>query len=259
MDAVLIEKRGRTALITLNRPDVLNAVNAELADGLGRALETLAQDDDLWVGVICGAGRAFSVGADLKELAAGRSIRPPAHPEWGFAGFVRHPVAKPLIAAVRGYALGGGLEMALACDLIVAGETARFGLPEVQRGLVAAAGGLLRLPRQLPLKVALEMILTGEPLSAADALRWGLVNRVVPDDQVVPEALALAERIARNAPLAVRTSKAIVYRGLDLPLDYPASAWAVNEDLAARVRVSEDAREGARAFVEHRDPVWRGR
>lgn len=258
-ETVLFERRGRTAVITLNRPEAMNAVNSQLWCEAGTALEEFAQDPELWVAVITGAGeRAFCAGADLKELAAG-GFRIPEHAaRWGFAGIVQHYVSKPLIAAVNGFALGGGTEIALACDLIVASERASFGLPEVKRGIIAAAGGLLRLPRQLPLKRAVEAIFTGEPLTAAEAQRWGLVNRVVPHEQVLPEALALAEKICENAPLAVRASKEIIYRGLDAPLDYPAEAWEINRKYRAEVMASADAREGVRAFAEKRRPRWTG-
>lgn len=165
------EQRGPVALITLNRPDAMNAVNAALSEAVGTALETVARDPEIRVAVITGAGRAFCAGADLKELAAGRGIYPPDHPEWGFAGLVQHFIDKPLIAAVNGYALGGGTEIMLACDLAVVSDQAKLGLPEVKRGLLAAAGGLLRLPRQVPVKLAMEVALTGEPIDAETAAR----------------------------------------------------------------------------------------
>src|SRR5438132_2883212 len=160
--AVLVERRGPVLLMTLNRPAAKNAINADVSAGLGEAIEILADDAELRVGVITGAGAAFSAGADLKELAANRPVLAPQHPEWGFAGIVEHYVDKPLIAAVNGFALGGGTEIALACDLVVADESAAFGLPEVRRGLMAAAGGVLRLQRQIPWRIAVEMALTGE-------------------------------------------------------------------------------------------------
>ena len=210
--AALLERRGAVALITLNRPRAMNAVNAALSTAAGSALDELASDPSLRAGVITGAGRAFCAGADLKELAAGRTVHDPRHPERGFAGIVRHFVDKPLIAAVNGFALGGGTEILLACDMAVMSSEARLGLPEVTRGLVAAAGGLLRLHRQIPPKVAARAVFTGEPIDAAAALAWGLVNEVVPVDQVLDTALALAERIAANAPLAVRASNSLSIR-----------------------------------------------
>ncbi|HZG83754.1 crotonase/enoyl-CoA hydratase family protein [Paenibacillus sp.] len=258
-EAVLFERRGRTALITLNRPHAMNAINAQIWREMGEALEAVAQDPDLWVAVITGAGdRSFCAGADLKEVAAGRSIVPEGD-HWGFAGIVQHYINKPIIAAVNGFALGGGTEIALACDLVVASERASFGLPEVKRGIIAGAGGLLRLPRQIPLKVAVEAIFTGEALTAEEALRWGLVNRVVPHEEVVSKALELAEKICENAPVAVRISKDIIYKGLDVPLDHPQEAWAVNASYMEALMNSEDAKEGPRAFAEKRKPNWTGR
>jgi crotonobetainyl-CoA hydratase len=256
--AALLERRGAVALITLNRPRAMNAVNAALSTAAGSALDELASDPSLRVGVVTGAGRAFCAGADLKELAAGRTVHDPHHPERGFAGIVRHFVDKPLIAAVNGYALGGGTEILLACDLAVMSDEASLGLPEVTRGLVAAAGGLLRLHRQIPPKIAARAVFTGEPVDAATALQWGLVNEVVPADQVLDTALALAERIAANAPLAVRASKRIMARSNEVGSDWLDAAWAMNEEEYAAVRISQDAHEGAVAFAEKRTPRWTG-
>jgi crotonobetainyl-CoA hydratase len=255
--AVLTERRGRVLLITLNRPKSLNAVDASLSRGLGDALDELARDASLYVGVITGAGRAFCAGADLKELAAGRSVHDSEHPERGFGGIVRHFIDKPLIAAINGFALGGGTEILLACDLAVISAEASLGLPEVRRGLVAAAGGLLRLHRQIPPKIAAEAIFTGQPISADTALRWGIVNRVVPPDQVVAAALELAETVAANAPLALRASKRIMIRGAGSS-DWSPEAWELNGEEFAAVGGSMDAREGASAFAEKRTPVWSG-
>jgi crotonobetainyl-CoA hydratase len=256
--AALFERRGRVALITLNRPRAMNAVNAALSTVVGGALAEFAADPRLRVGVITGAGQAFCAGADLKELAAGRGVHDPDHPERGFAGVVRHFVDKPLIAAVNGFALGGGTEILLACDLAVMSIDARLGLPEVKRGLVAAAGGLLRLHRQIPPKVAAEAVFTGEPIDAQEALRWGLVNQVVPTEKVLDSALALAERIAGNAPLAVRASKRIMARSAETGSDWDDAAWAMTEQEFGAVRASLDAREGATAFAEKRAPQWKG-
>jgi crotonobetainyl-CoA hydratase len=256
--AALLERRGAVALITLNRPHAMNAVNAALSTAAGSALDELASDPSLRAGVITGAGRAFCAGADLKELAAGRTVHDPQHPERGFAGIVRHFVDKPLIAAVNGFALGGGTEILLACDMAVISSAARLGLPEVTRGLVAAAGGLLRLHRQIPPKVAARAVFTGEPIDAATALEWGLINEVVPADQVLDAALALAERIAANAPLAVRASKRIMARSNEVGSDWHEAAWAMNEEELAAVRASQDAHEGAVAFAEKRTPRWTG-
>lgn len=257
---VLFERVGRIARMTINRPASMNAINAQAWDELGDAFETFAGDPELWAAVLTGSGdRAFCAGADLKEFAAVGLAQTEKMRSRGFAGLVRQFSDKPVIAAVNGHALGGGMELALFCDLIVASETARFGLPEVQRGLLAAGGGLLRLPRQMPMKIAMQAILTGEPFDAHVAERWGLVNQVVPQDQVLRVAMALAEKICRNSPTAVRASKEVVHRSLLADLDLTAEAWAVSDRGAARNRASEDASEGPRAFSEKRAPTWSGR
>jgi crotonobetainyl-CoA hydratase len=257
--AALLERRGAVALITLNRPRALNAVDAAMSAAVGEALEEVAADPKLRVAVITGAGRAFCAGMDLKAAAAGHSVLAPGHEDWGFAGLVGHFIAKPVIAAVNGFALGGGTEIALACDLVVADENARFGLPEVRRGLFAAAGGVLRLPRQVPKKIALEMALTGLPLDAATAATWGLVNRVAPAGTSVEVALELAETVAEGAPLALQASKRLIHRSEEFGSDWDPAMWAENEREWQAVFASEDAREGSLAFAEKRDPIWRGR
>ena len=261
---VLYERDGHVARLTLNRPQALNAVNAELADELGGHLERAVTDDEVRAIVVTGAGRAFCAGADLKEIAAGRSIAPTAHPEWGFAGLAQHWVSKPLIAAVNGYAMGGGTEIALACDLVVASDQAAFGLPEVKRGLFAAAGGVIRLQRQIPIKLAAQLALTGDPVDAATARQWGLVNDVVPADEVVPRALALAGRIAANAPLSVQHSKRLLHQAASAGSDWDpawsgADPWRINAEAMDAVFGSADAVEGATAFASKRAPVWTGR
>src|SRR5690242_11621417 len=193
-DAVLVERRGRVLLATINRPDARNAVNRTVWEGLGQALEQADSDREIWAFVLTGAGdKAFCAGADLKAVSRGESIQPddPVAASWGFAGYVRHHISKPTIAAVNGFALGGGTEISLASDLVVAADTATFGLPEVKRGIYAGAGGVFRLPAQIPRKIAMEMILTGEPISAHRAQELGLVNRVVPQGQVVEAAIGL--------------------------------------------------------------------
>jgi len=257
--AALAERRGHIGILTLNRPAAMNAVNAALSIAAGDALADLAADPEIRVIVIAGAGRAFCAGADLKEFAAGRSVYDPDHLERGFAGIVRQFVDKPLIAAVHGFALGGGTEIMLACDLAVVGESTRFGLPEVTRGLVAGAGGLLRLHRQVPPKVAAEMVYTGAPIDAATALSWGLVNRVLPDDQVLSGALELAEVVAANAPLALRTSKRVIAGSGGAGSDWGEAAWEMNNAEFTAIRASADAREGATAFAERRRARWCGR
>lgn len=256
--AATLERSGGVGVITLNRPAALNAVNADLSAAVGAALEELDADPALRVGVVIGAGRAFCAGADLKAIAAGRSITAPDHPEWGFAGLVEHPVNKPLIAAVNGFALGGGTEIVLACDLAVLSEDAALGLPEVKRGLFAAAGGLIHLPRQIPAKVAMELALTGEPLPAADALRWGLVNRVAPAGQVLDSALELAARIAANAPLSLHTSKRMIRHAVATGSEWDRDVWALQAREIESILASRDALEGATAFAEKRPPVWTG-
>lgn len=259
-EAIKFEKRGNIAIITFNRPEAMNSVNSQLWLETGTALKEFDQDPNLWVAVLTGAGeKAFSAGADLKEIAAGGIKTTDEMKEWGFAGIVRNNISKPIIAAVNGFALGGGSEIALSCDLIVASERASFGLPEVKRGLIAAAGGLLRLPRQIPQKVAMRAILTGNPITAAEAKQWGLVNEVVPHEQVVEEAIKLAEEICENAPLAVKASKEIVYRGLDSTISFPPEAWNFNDQLTAEVFSSDDAKEGPTAFAQKRKPNWSGK
>lgn len=251
-----LERRGAIALITLNRPRALNAVTAEVSAAVGSALEEFTADPGLLVAVVTGAGRAFCAGMDLKEAAAGRDVLDPRHPEWGFAGLTRHPVDKPLIAAVNGPALGGGAEIALACDLIVADENATFGLPEVRHGLFPAAGGALRLQQRIPRNIALEIALTGASVDATAAARWGLVNRVAPSGKAVDVALELAEHVAAGAPLALRAVKHLMTWDEQ---EAEARAWQENERVWREIRASDDAREGPRAFKEKRAPRWSGR
>jgi crotonobetainyl-CoA hydratase len=257
--AALYEVVDRVGVVTLNRPESMNAVNGELSTAVGNALETAAADSRVRAIVVTGAGRAFCAGADLKALTTGGSIFADDHPEWGFAGLVQHWVEKPTIAAVNGFAMGGGTELALSCDLVVASSEATFGLPEVRRGLIAAAGGVLRLQRQIPLKRALELALTGEPISAETAADWGLVNRVVPPDQVLSSALELAGVIAANAPTAVRQTKRMIHQtaGKDWDPSWGGGdPWQINAEALMTVFGSPDALEGPRAFAEKRAPVW---
>ncbi|GAA4548873.1 crotonase/enoyl-CoA hydratase family protein [Pseudonocardia xishanensis] len=257
--AALFEKRGHVGVITLNRPKAMNAVNSALSVAAGGALAQAQEDPEVRVVVITGAGRGFCAGADLKELARGNRIDDREHPERGFAGLAQHFVGKPTIAAVNGYAMGGGTEIMLACDLAVIDETASLGLPEVKRGLFAAAGGVLRLQRQIPQKVALEVILTGEPMSAARAHELGLVNRVAPQGTALEVAVELAELIAANAPLAVQQSKRVVHESSSAGSDWGPEVWAINKDALKIVFSSRDAKEGPTAFAEKRAPVWEGR
>ncbi|MYQ33917.1 crotonase/enoyl-CoA hydratase family protein [Streptomyces sp. SID4956] len=258
--AVLVEDRGHVRVLTLNRPEARNAVNQELSLLLGTALEEADTDPAVRAVVVTGAGdKAFCAGADLKAVSRGENIIPPGREAWGFAGYVNHHIGKPVIAAVNGFALGGGTEIALVSDLVVASESAAFGLPEVRRGIIAAAGGAFRLAAQLPPKVAMELLLTGDTLSARDAKDLGLVNRVVPQDRVLEEAVALAERIAANAPLAVQASKRIARGIQDGVVAQEEDRWSLSHAEARAVMNSADAKEGPRAFAEKRAPVWQAR
>jgi enoyl-CoA hydratase len=254
VDGVRIDDNDGVLVITIDRPRVRNAVDLAAAKRIATGLEDLDARSGLAVGVVTGAGGTFCAGKDLKAFAAGE---PEAFVgDRGFAGLTRATVRKPLIAAVEGWALGGGCEIALACDLIVAASDAQFGQPEVRLGLVAPEGGMVRLPRRLPAAIALEMLLTGEPVTAARAARHGLVNRLVPPGQALAEALQLAARIRRNAPLAVAATKRIVHQTIDLPED---TAFREQDHLAAPVFTSADFQEGMRAFIDGRPPVWRNR
>ncbi len=254
MSVVETSRRDGVAVLTLNRPEARNAVNGELAQAVEASLDALEADASVNAVVLTGAGSTFCAGADLKVVAAGRGAEL-ATPKGGFGGIVTRTFPKPLIAAVNGPALAGGFEVVLACDLVVAAEHATFGLPEVKRGLFAAAGGLIRLPKRIPLALATEIALTGDPIDAARAAQLGLVNRVVPDGQVVEAACELAARIAANGPLAVRNSLAMVREAAELTA---AEAWARNNALAVEVFASRDAVEGATAFAEKRAPRWTG-
>ncbi|MGH9019873.1 MAG: crotonase/enoyl-CoA hydratase family protein [Acidimicrobiales bacterium] len=251
-DEVLTERRGRVALITLNRPEARNAINRATAEALEAALNDAEMDAEVWAIVLTGAGdKAFCAGMDLKAFASGETPFT-AH---GFAGITRRFCPKPIVCAANGSALAGGLEIMISCDVVVAADHARFGIPEATIGLIAGAGGLTRLSKRVPLAVALEMALTGAPVDAERAYDVGLVNRVVPGDQVLDAAMALAERIVKNAPLAVRASKRVVVETLDLSDD---DAWVVNDEAFGAVARSADAMEGAVAFAEKREPKWRG-
>jgi enoyl-CoA hydratase len=251
-EPVLTERRDGVLLITLNRPDARNAVNLALAEGLAAALDAL-DDGDAAVGVLTGAGRGFCAGMDLKAFVTGER---PWVGDRGFAGIVQRSARKPLVAAVEGFALAGGLEVALACDLIVAARGARLGIPEVKRSLVAAGGALRRLPQRLPFGVAMELALTGDPIDAERGYELGLVNRLAEPGQAVDAALELAAAIARNGPLALDATKAILQQQFDWS---EAEFWQRQGELSGPVFASQDAREGATAFAEKREPVWQGR
>jgi len=251
-DELLTERHDGVLLLVLNRPHARNAISLALAERLAAALDDLDGDPTLRAAVITGAGGTFCSGMDLKGFARGER---PVVPGRGFAGLVERPPAKPLIAAVEGYALAGGFEIVLACDLVVAARTAVFGLPEVRRGLTAAAGGLFRLPRRIPYHLAMELVLTGRHWPAPEAAAAGLVNRLVDEGQAQAAALELAAEIAANAPLAVAASKRVVAESASWPLE---EAFARQHAIVDPVRRSNDAREGALAFAEKRPPVWTG-
>lgn len=252
-DEVLVERREGVQLITINRPDAKNALNLAVAQGVAEAVDELDSSDDLRVGVLTGAGGTFSAGMDLKAFLRGES---PVVGNRGLCGITQASPRKPLIAAVEGWALAGGFELMLACDLVVAARTARFGVPETKRSLVAGGGGVLVLPKRIPYAVAMEMALTGDPIDAERAASLGLVNRLVEEGQAVEGALQLASVIAANGPLAVAASKQIVQRSGDWTTE---EGWREQDAIMMPVFSSEDAREGATAFAEKRAPVWRGR
>ena len=251
--AVLTERRQRVLVITINRPDQRNAVNAAVADGIAAALDELDGDPALSVGVLTGAGKGFCAGMDLKAFVAGER---PYSGDRGFAGITQRAANKPLIAAIEGFAVAGGLEVALACDLIVAARGARLGIPEVKRSLVAAGGALLRLPRALPRNIAMELALTGDPIEAERAFELGLVNRLTDAGRALDVALVFAEAIAVNGPLALAATKRIL---VEAPDWQDSEFFAKQGEIAGPVMTSEDAREGSIAFAEKRAPVWQGR
>ena len=252
-EVLLVEPADGVLTITINRPAQKNAVDHEVAVKLAGALDTLNSDPALSAGILTGAGGSFCAGMDLKAFARGEL---PIITGRGLGGLTRATIRKPLIAAVEGWAVGGGFELALACDLIVAAQDAHFGFPEVTRGLVASEGGLIRLPHSLPYHIALGMLLTGEPLQATVAQQYGLVNELTESGAALTAAQALAGRVAANAPLALAAVKAVIRaaQGLD-----DAAAFGRQDELIAGVTGSEDAREGAQAFAEKRRPVWQGR
>jgi len=251
-DAVLTGVDGAIAVITINRPEVRNAVNGEVARGIAAAVDEFDADREVRVMILTGAGGTFSAGMDLKGFLAGDA---PVVAGRGFAGLAERPPVKPVIAAVEGYALAGGFEIALSCDLIVASETARFGLPEVRRGLVAGAGGLLRLPRRVPYHLAMEIALTGEHFTADHLHQAGLVSRLTEAGQAVAGARELAAQVAQGAPLALAATKRVIVESADWPGD---EAFARQGEVIGPVFSSADAIEGAAAFAQKRAPVWRG-
>ena len=251
---IVSEQRGSVAVLRINRPEAKNAVNGDVAREMEAALDACEADDRILAVIVTGTGDVFCAGADLKRVAKSEGGQL-ATKRGGFGGITTREFSKPIIAAVNGHALAGGFEIVLACDLVVAADDANFGIPEVKRGLFAAAGGLIRLPNRIPTATAMELALTGDPISAGRAFELGLVNRVVPRAEVLDAALALAERVCANAPIAVRNSRTMVREARDLT---EAEAWPRNYELAMEVFSTKDSIEGATAFAEKRPPKWTG-
>jgi len=250
-DEILTERQGRTLVITINRPEARNAFNTAVSQGLADAMDELDGTPELSVAIVTGAGGNFCAGMDLKAFMAGEV---PSVPGRGI-GFTEQPPRKPVIAAVEGYALAGGTEIVLATDLVVAARNAKFGIPEVKRGLVAAGGGLLRLPHRIPYQKALEVALTGDSFTAEEAANWGFVNLLTEPGEALAGALALAERITKNGPLAVAVTKEIIVKSAGWSED---EMWSKQQELIRPVFSSKDAMEGATAFAEKRAPNWTG-
>ena len=250
---VLVDSSDGIYTITINRPEARNAMTLAAAKAIAAALDELDSRDDLRIGILTGAGGNFCAGMDLKGFLRGER---PSLPDRGFGGLTRKPPRKPLIAAVEGYALAGGFELVLACDLVVASESAQFGIPEVKRGLAAAAGGLVRLPRQLPYRIALELALTGDMFPAQRAYEYGLINRMVAPGEALAAAKKLAQTISANGPLSVAASKRVIIESQDWSSE---EVWDKQAALTEHVFTSADAREGSAAFAEKRKPVWQGR
>jgi enoyl-CoA hydratase len=253
--AVEFEQRGPFAVVKINRPEARNAVNGAVAQGIEEAIDKIEADDSTWVGIITGEPPVFCAGADLKEINSGNAAAL-ATARGGFAGIVQRERTKPIIAAVDGPALAGGTEIVLSCDLVVASSTATFGIPEVKRSLVAAAGGLFRLGRKIPLNIAMELTLTGDPLSAELAYHHGLVNRLCEPGQALEVATRLAEQICANAPVAVRESRKVVIEATNAPDEL---GWKMSAEGMAKAMSSADFSEGLTAFIEKRPPQWKGR
>ncbi|MFL6090130.1 MAG: crotonase/enoyl-CoA hydratase family protein [Aeromicrobium sp.] len=251
-EELVVERVGSVQVITINRPEAKNALNAAVAHGIANAVDDLDADDSLRAGILTGAGGTFCSGIDLKAFIRGET---PLVGNRGIAGITKRPPRKPMIAAVEGWALAGGFELLLACDLVVAARSSQFGVPEVKRGLAAGGGGAYLLPKRLPLAIAMEMLLTGDPIEAARAEALGMVNRVVEDGAALGGALELAMAISRNGPLAVAVSKKVARESSNWSWD---EGWTIQEDMMRPVFASNDAHEGATAFAEKRDPLWTG-
>ena len=247
------ETRGSVAVLRLNRPEAKNAISPEVSVAMAERLDAIEDDPEIRSVVVTGTGDVFSAGADLKVVAQGRGMEI-SRAKGGFAGLVTRDFPKPIIAAVQGPALAGGFEIVLSCDLVVAAREARFGIPEAARGLIAAAGGLIRLPKRVPLAIALELAMTADPISAERAFELGLVNRVVDRDEVLDEAVELADRIGQNSPIAVRMSRRLVRESAEVS---EAEGWNLTNKYALEIFSSGDPVEGATAFAEKRAPVWK--
>lgn len=253
-ELVKVDIQDQVLIITLNHPEARNAINHETALQLAAALDELDNNPEIVVGILTGANNTFCSGMDLKSFA--KDGKRPYVGDRGFAGICERPPRKPLIAAIEGYALAGGLEIAMSCDMMIAAETAKFGVPETKCGIVPGSGGLLRLPARVPYVVAMELIITGDMFSAEQAANWGLINRVVPDGQALQGALDLASRIKENGPLAVQTAKKVIAESRDWSQQHMFDLQRPRID---HVFVSADAKEGATAFAEKRKPVWQGK
>lgn len=253
--AVDFTTQGPFAIVKINRPAARNAVNGAVAQGIEEAIDRIEEDDSIWVGILTGEPPVFCAGADLKEINAGNAATL-ATARGGFGGIVQRERTKPIIAAVDGPALAGGTEIVISCDLVVASATATFGVPEVKRSLVAAAGGLFRLGRKIPLNIAMELALTGDPIDAARAHHFGLVNRLVEPGEALAAAIELAEKVCANAPVAVRESRKIVLEATNAD---DAVGWKMSFEGMAKAMSSEDFSEGLTAFIEKRPPQWKGR
>ena len=254
--AVLVERKGKVMVITLNRPKAGNSVNPDVTYGLENALNLAEADPDVYVVILTGAGeKIFCGGMDLKHMAqfGNKGVNIEGH---GFAGFAERWFSKPLICAVNGSAMGGGTEFALACDIIVAADHAKFGLPEVKRGILAAAGGPIRLMRSVPRAIAMEMLFTGDPITAQRAYEVGMVNQVVPREELMNAAMTMAERIIANGPIPVKGAKELAYKSYNMDMD---DAFALSLKIKNRVYTSDDSKEGPKAFAEKRAPVWKNR
>lgn len=252
-DEVIVEVKDGIQVITLNRPQARNAITLSVAEIIVKALDELDSNDEITIAILTGNGSSFCAGMDLKRFLLGEK---PSIPGRGFGGLTAKPPKKPIIAAVEGYALAGGFELVLACDLVVAAEDAKFGIPEVKRGLCATGGGLLRLPRQMPYRMAMELALTGDMISAEKAHNFGLVNKITEPGKALEGAYELATRITENGPLGVAASKQVITQSQDWTVE---EMWDKQKALTEHVFTSEDAREGSKAFAEKRKPQWRGR